>query len=176
VHAKPDSTGICFIGERPFREFLSRYLPAQQGQIMTVEGDVIGEHQGAMYYTLGQREGLGIGGVKGASEEPWYVVGKDVARNTITVAQGHDHPLLYSRRLRAVDISWIAGSAPTGTFQCKAKTRYRQPDVDCTADVSAPNEVDVAFVQSQRAITPGQSVVFYDGEICLGGGIIVDTE
>lgn len=175
VHAKPDSTGICFIGERPFRDFLSRYLPAQPGKILTTEGEVVGEHQGAMYYTLGQREGLGIGGVKSASEEPWYVVGKDVANNTLTVVQGHDHPLLFSLRLRAANVNWIASRAPGDAFQCKAKTRYRQPDQDCTVKVSAPHEVEVTFVQAQRAVTPGQSVVFYDGEVCMGGGIIVET-
>jgi tRNA-uridine 2-sulfurtransferase len=175
VHDKRDSTGICFIGERPFRDFLGRYLPARRGAIRTIDGRTIGEHQGAMYYTLGQREGLGIGGVRGAPEEPWYVVAKDVAANTITVAQGHDHPLLFSRRLTAQDLSWTAGTAPGDRFACKAKTRYRQPDQDCTVIVFDEGGCEVEFATAQRAVTPGQSVVFYDGEICLGGGVIVES-
>ena len=176
VHAKRDSTGICFIGERPFRDFLRRYLPARPGPIKTVDGRTVGEHAGAMYYTLGQREGLGVGGVKGAPEEPWYVVAKDVAANTLLVAQGHDHPLLHSRRLTASDLSWIAGTAPASRFRCAAKTRYRQPDQECAVIVTGGGDCEVEFERPQRAVTPGQSVVFYDGEDCLGGGVIVATE
>jgi tRNA-specific 2-thiouridylase len=176
VHDKRDSTGICFIGERPFRDFLRRYLPARPGPVKTVDGRTIGEHAGAMYYTLGQREGLGVGGVKGASEEPWYVVAKDVAANTLIVAQGHDHPLLHSRRLAASNLSWVAGAAPGAHFQCGAKIRYRQPDQECTVIVTGGGDCQVEFQAPQRAVTPGQSVVFYEGEVCLGGGIIVATE
>jgi tRNA-specific 2-thiouridylase len=176
VHDKRDSTGICFIGERPFRDFLRRYLPARPGPVKTVDGRTIGEHAGAMYYTLGQREGLGVGGVKGASEEPWYVVAKDVAANALIVAQGHDHPLLYSRRLTASNLSWVAGAAPGAHFQCGAKIRYRQPDQECTVIVTGGGDCQVEFQAPQRAVTPGQSVVFYEGEVCLGGGIIVATE
>jgi tRNA-specific 2-thiouridylase len=176
VHAKRDSTGICFIGERPFRDFLRRYLPARPGPVKTVDGRTIGEHAGAMFYTLGQREGLGVGGVKGAPEEPWYVVAKDVATNTLIVAQGHDHPLLHSRRLTAVNLSWVAGAAPASRFGCAAKTRYRQPDQECTVIVTASGDCEVEFAAPQRAVTPGQSVVLYEGEVCLGGGIITATE
>jgi tRNA-specific 2-thiouridylase len=173
IHDKRDSTGICFIGERPFREFLARYLPARPGAIVSVDGRTIGEHQGAKYYTLGQREGLGIGGVRGAPEEPWYVVAKDVVGNTITVAQGHDHPLLFSRRLAAEDLSWTSGEPPAKEFECTARTRYRQPDQVCTVRVSDDGSCEVRFSEPQRAVTPGQSVVFYIDEVCLGGGIIV---
>ncbi len=176
VHAKRDSTGICFIGERPFRDFLRRYLPARPGPIETVDGRTVGEHAGAMYYTLGQREGLGVGGVRGAPEAPWYVVAKDVAANTLVVAQGHDHPLLYSRRLTASDLSWIAGTAPAARFGCAAKTRYRQPDQACAVIVTGGGDCEVEFGNPQRAVTPGQSVVFYEGQTCLGGGIITATE
>jgi tRNA-specific 2-thiouridylase len=175
VHDKKDSTGICFIGERPFREFLNRYLPAQPGPIKTPEGKTIGEHSGAMFYTLGQREGLQIGGVRGAKEEPWYVVDKDTATNTLTVAQGHDHPLLMGRSLTAVDLNWISGEPPQVPYRCAAKTRYRQPDQPCTILETSENTCRVAFDAPQRAVTPGQSVVFYDGDICLGGGTIQST-
>ncbi len=175
THDKKDSTGICFIGERPFREFLSRYLPAQPGEIRTPEGRVIGQHSGAMYYTLGQRQGLGIGGVRGASEEPWFVVDKDVENNVIIAAQGHDHPLLFSRSLEAKELSWVAGSPPPGAFRCTAKTRYRQADQACVIEPVGVDRVRVIFDAPQRAVTPGQSVVFYDGAICLGGGVIQQT-
>jgi len=172
---KKDSTGICFIGERNFREFLSRYLPAKPGEIQTPEGQVIGRHSGLMYYTLGQRQGLGIGGVPGAPDEPWYVVGKDLERNVLLAAQGHDHPLLFSRRLSASQLSWVDGQPPTAPFRCHAKTRYRQSDQACTITHINEQGCEVEFEQPQRAVTPGQSVVFYDGEICLGGGIIDST-
>ncbi len=175
VHDKKDSTGICFIGERPFREFLNRYLPVQPGPIKTPDGGIIGTHTGAMFYTLGQREGLQIGGVRGAKEEPWYVVGKDMAANTLIAAQGHDHPLLMSRSLAAVELHWIAGEPPRAPFRCAAKCRYRQSDQPCTITEISVNSCRVEFDDAQRAVTPGQSVVFYDGDVCLGGGTIQST-
>jgi len=171
-HAKKDSTGICFIGERNFREFLQTYLPAQPGDILTPQGQHIGTHQGLMYYTIGQRQGLGIGGLKEAPEEPWYVVDKDLVNNILIVAQGHDHPLLFKNTLQAKDCHWIAGTAPDMPTQCTAKTRYRQPDQECELHYNAQGIVKVEFKKPQRAITAGQSVVFYDDDICLGGGII----
>jgi tRNA-uridine 2-sulfurtransferase len=174
-HEKKDSTGICFIGERHFREFLSRYVPAEPGPVMTLEGRQIGEHHGAVFYTLGQRQGLGVGGVRGASEAPWFVIDKDVVKNVVIVAQGHDHPALLSRSLRATQVSWVAGSAPKAPFSCLAKTRYRQPDQPCCIEVADGNAVEVTFADPQRAVTPGQSVVFYAGNRCLGGGIIDST-
>ena len=172
VHAKKDSTGICFIGERHFRRFLSHYLPARPGEIRTLDGQVVGEHPGAVYFTLGQRQGLGIGGVRGAGDAPWFVVGKDVRRNVLTVAQGHDHPALMSRTLEADTLSFVAGAPPTGEFVCTARTRYRQPDQPCTVAPVGEGRMRVTFETPQRAVTPGQSVVFYRDEECLGGGII----
>ena len=176
THDKKDSTGICFIGERNFRDFLSRYLPAQPGTIETADGQIIGQHSGLMYYTLGQRQGLGIGGVTGRPDEPWYVVGKDLARNVLIVEQGHDHPLLFSQQLQAAQLSWVSGVAPLTPRRCYAKTRYRQADQSCTITHINGDHCQVHFDQPQRAVTPGQSVVFYDGEICLGGGIIEQTD
>jgi tRNA-specific 2-thiouridylase len=175
VHDKKDSTGVCFIGERRFREFLARFLPAQPGSILTTEGETIGEHQGACYYTLGQREGLRIGGRRGSSGEPWYVVGKDIARNHVIVAQGHDHPLLFSWRLAADKVHWIGGEPPRTPFPCHAKTRYRQPDQACVVESGEDGTWHIRFEQAQRAVTPGQSVVLYQGDECLGGGIISAT-
>jgi len=172
THAKKDSTGICFIGEQRFREFLSRFLPAQRGAIETLDGRTIGEHQGVIYYTLGQREGLGIGGVKGAVEGPWFVAAKDVARNVLTVVQGHEHPALLARELEADCLSWVAGAPPALPQRLRAKTRYRQPDQACTLEALVDGRLSVRFDEAQRAVTPGQSVVFYAGEVCLGGGII----
>lgn len=170
-YAKKDSTGICFIGERKFRDFLGRYVPAQPGAIETLEGDSLGRHQGLMYYTLGQRQGLGIGGVQGHDEQPWYVVRKDLSRNVLVVAQGRDHPALFSNVLRAADMHWISGTPPSLPLRCGAKVRYRQADQAC--EVRADDRgVTVHFEQPQRAITPGQSVVFYLHDQCLGGGII----
>jgi tRNA-specific 2-thiouridylase len=169
--AKKDSTGICFIGERNFTRFLSRYLPAQPGEIETPEGEVIGRHNGLMYYTLGQRRGIGIGGRRDAAELPWYVADKDLARNVLVVAQGHDHPRLYSRGLTTGGLHWVAGEAPSLPLHCSAKTRYRQTDQACTLSTDG-EAYRVEFAQPQRAVTPGQSVVFYDGEVCLGGGVI----
>jgi tRNA-specific 2-thiouridylase len=171
-HRKKDSTGICFIGERNFSEFLQRYLPAQPGEMRTPEGDKIGTHRGLMFYTLGQRQGLGIGGVQGGGEEPWYVVGKDLDENILVVAQGHDHPLLYQRELGATELHWVAGSAPDLPCRCRAKTRYRQEDQACTIEADGGQGTRVIFDDAQWAITPGQSVVFYADEVCLGGGII----
>ncbi len=172
THDKKDSTGICFIGERPFREFLSKYIPAQAGEIQTIDGKVIGYHSGAMYYTFGQRKGLGIGGVKGVSEEPWFVIDKNVEKNIIIAGQGHDHPMLFSEGLEATELNWVAGKAPEGVFQCTAKTRYRQTDQQCTVAKMFEDRFRVIFDQPQRAVTPGQSVVFYDEDMCLGGGVI----
>ena len=175
TYNKKDSTGICFIGERDFRDFLSRYLPAQPGEIQTPEGQVIGHHSGLMYYTLGQRQGLGIGGVAGTNDDPWYVVAKDMERNVLLAAQGHDHPLLFSQHLQASQLSWVDGKGPTAPFRCRAKTRYRQADQACTITRLETDSCEVQFEQPQRAVTPGQSVVFYDGDVCLGGGIIECT-
>ncbi len=168
---KKDSTGICFIGERKFTEFLQRFLPAQPGEIVTPDGDVIGQHQGLMYYTLGQRQGLGIGGMKTASEEPWFVVDKNLQSNQLIAGQGHNHPLLLKQQLSASQLDWVAGKTPALEFTCKAKIRYRQTEQSCTVKVNKSNCI-VCFDENQRAITPGQSVVFYDNNICLGGGII----
>jgi len=170
--AKKDSTGICFIGERRFREFLQRYLPAQPGDIVTDEGVTIGRHQGLMYYTLGQRQGLGIGGVHGAGQEAWYVVGKDMARNVLNVAQGHDHPSMFTDELEAGTLDWVDDMMLETPLRCAAKTRYRQPDQSCEVTPLAGNRCRVHFEQPQRAVTPGQAVVFYSGDVCLGGGTI----
>jgi tRNA-specific 2-thiouridylase len=175
THAKKDSTGICFIGERDFRSFLAQYIPARPGEMRTPAGERVGEHQGAMYYTLGQRNGLGIGGRQGASGEPWYVVGKDVAANVLYVAQGNANRWLDSRVLRSEAPQWVAGHAPAARFRCTAKTRYRQADQACEVLVQ-DNGLEVRFDTPQRAVTPGQSVVLYDGEACLGGAVIAATD
>ncbi|NNV01964.1 tRNA 2-thiouridine(34) synthase MnmA [Brevibacillus sp. MCWH] len=169
---KKDSTGICFIGERNFREFLQNYLPAKPGNIETVDGEVIGRHDGLMYYTLGQRQGLGIGGGHGKTGQPWFVVDKDLERNVLIVAEGAGHPRLYSTSLIATDVNWISGKEPESAFTCTAKFRYRQPDQGVTVHLREGNTVEVVFDQPQKAVTPGQAVVFYNGEECLGGGII----
>ena len=174
-HKKKDSTGICFIGERRFKDFLEQYLPAQPGNIEDDSGKVIGTHSGLMYYTLGQRQGLGIGGLAGADETPWYAAHKDLARNVLIAVQGHDHPLLMSNSLTSAPVDWIAGGPPALPARLTAKTRYRQPDQACTVEALADNRVSVTFDQPQRAVTPGQSVVFYDGEACLGGAVIEAT-
>jgi tRNA-specific 2-thiouridylase len=172
VFDKKDSTGICFIGERPFREFLQRYLPAQPGDIETLEGRILGQHHGLMYYTLGQRQGLGIGGDAQSSGAPWYVAGKDLARNALQVVQGEDHPALLQRGLTGIQARWIAGSPPATQFACTAKVRFRQPDQQCQVQVLAPDRCEVRFATLQRAITPGQYVVFYQDDVCLGGAVI----
>jgi len=171
VHAKRDSTGICFIGERPFREFLNRYLPTEPGNICTPAGEVIGSHMGLMYYTLGQRQGLGIGGRADSDGRPWYVAGKDLGRNRLIAVQGHDHPLLLSRSIAAIRLSWTVEPPPPGT-RCTVKTRYRQADTPCRIVEIAVDHCLLACDVPQWAATPGQSAVLYDGEICLGGGII----
>lgn len=168
---KKDSTGICFIGERKFKDFLQRYLPAQPGLIVTAEGKVLGEHQGLMYYTIGQRQGIGIGGVQGASTA-WYVAQKDLAHNHLVVVAGHDHPLLYQHSLAAKDLHWVLGQAPASKFHCSAKTRYRQKDAACEVEV-LDDTIKVYFKEPQWAITPGQSIVLYQEEVCLGGGVII---
>ncbi len=175
--AKKDSTGICFIGERPFREFLNRYLPTEPGPILTSEGQKVGRHEGLSFYTLGQRKGLGVGGVKGrqredGTAEAWYVARKDLERNELYVVQGHDHPWLLSGNLKAQDASWVAGHPPAaGVYG--AKTRYRQADVACRLADAAQETFSLEFTDPQWAVTPGQSAVLYDGEVCLGGGIIL---
>ena len=176
VHAKKDSTGICFVGERDFRDFLGRYLPMRAGEIRTADGQRVGEHGGVFFYTLGQREGLAIGGVRGRPTAPWFVVGKDVQGNVLIVDQGHDSPYLQSTTLRAGGATWTAGAAPGEEFACRAQTRYRQRDQACRVRVLAGGEVEVAFEDPQRAVTPGQSVVFYRNDECLGGAVIDSTD
>lgn len=172
---KKDSTGICFIGERPFREFLNRYLPTRPGPMCTTDGERVGEHMGLAFYTLGQRRGIGLGGLRGRQEadgtsDPWFVAGKDMATNTLYVAQGHDHPWLLSSILTAQEASWIGGSAPPpGRYA--AKTRYRQSDAPCTLAADG-GRFSLRFDVPQWAVTPGQSAVVYDGDVCLGGGFI----
>ncbi|MFN2349566.1 MAG: tRNA 2-thiouridine(34) synthase MnmA, partial [Thioalkalivibrio sp.] len=173
VFAKKDSTGICFIGERRFKDFLMNYLPARPGEIVDPQGVVLGEHQGLMYYTPGQRQGLGIGGVHDADEAPWYVVDKDMAGNRLIVAQGHDHPLMQHRALEAQDLHWVSGQAPGAPIPCRARIRHRQALQDCRVEPLPAGRVRVVFDAAQRAIAPGQSVVFYQTDRCLGGGIIV---
>lgn len=175
-HAKKDSTGICFIGERKFKTFLNQYLPAQPGEMVTPEGIVVGKHDGLMYYTLGQRKGLNIGGTKAFDELPWYVLDKDIEKNQLIVGQGHNHPRLLAQSLCFTQANWISGQPPLLPFQCAAKTRYRQKSQPCEIIKVADSCYQVKFHAPQWAVTPGQSVVFYDNEICLGGGIITDHE
>ncbi len=170
--AKRDSTGICFIGERPFREFLNRYLPRKPGPMRTPEGKTVGEHIGLSFYTIGQRKGVGIGGMKDSAGEPWYVCAKDLANNELIVVQGRDHPLLLSRKLRAEDLAWVSGAAPQARSSYGAKTRYRQADAACRIDRIGDEDLEVEFSAPQWAVTPGQSVVLYREEVCLGGGVI----
>lgn len=169
---KKDSTGICFIGERKFRDFLGRYLPAQPGEIETVDGEIVGEHQGLMYHTLGQRKGLGIGGRKESNDDPWYVVDKDVARNRLVVAQGAEHPRLMSVGLIAQQLDWVDRQMMTAPLRCTVKTRYRQTDIPCEIIPLDGERIEVRFDEPVAAVTPGQSAVFYLGDVCLGGGII----
>jgi tRNA-specific 2-thiouridylase len=172
---KKDSTGICFIGERPFREFLNRYLPTRPGPIETADGRRVGEHVGLSFYTLGQRKGIGVGGTRDGDERPWYVAAKDIARNALVVVQGHDHPLLMSDALVAQDMHWVAGSAPAPRTPLTVRTRYRQQDVDVAAWSSDGGRLELHFREPQWAVTPGQSAVLYRGEECLGGGFIAST-
>jgi len=167
-YAKKDSTGICFIGERPFREFLNRYLPAQPGSMHTPDGQMVGEHMGLSFYTIGQRQGLGIGG----QGLPWYVADKNVVDNHLIVVQGHDHPALLTTHLDAIEPHWINSHVPNTSRNYTAKIRYRQADVSCHFNVASNTHVSFEFSEAQWAVTPGQSVVIYDGAICLGGGII----
>ena len=171
-HAKKDSTGICFIGERPFREFLNRYLPRDPGPIMTPQGMRVGTHMGLAFYTIGQRKGIGIGGMAGGAGDAWYVAQKDPGSNALIVVQGHDNPLLMKNSLRGQDASWVAGDAPEAGSSHSAKTRYRQADSPCVVIRSQDGEIAVEFAKPQWAVTPGQSVVLYDGPRCLGGAVI----
>jgi tRNA-specific 2-thiouridylase len=185
-HAKKDSTGICFIGERPFREFLNRYLPREPGPMRTPEGRVVGEHIGLAYYTIGQRKGIGIGGIRHAKESrrgvdedsnagfhaAWYVAGKDLAKNELIVVQGHDHPLLFKSELVAGDLSWVSGMAPHRNWVYTAKNRYRQTDAPCDIAAYDDGTMRVEFAEPQWAVTPGQSAVIYESRVCLGGGVI----
>ena len=174
THDKKDSTGICFIGERKFKNFLKEYLLGKPGNIENDQGKVMGQHDGLMYYTLGQRQGINIGGIKGAKEAPWYVLAKDIKRNVLIVGQNHEHPLLMSNQLTCNQVHWISGTVPSLPLTCTAKTRYRQADQRCTIIEQTNGNYHVKFNIPQRAITPGQSIVFYQNELCLGGGIITD--
>ncbi len=174
VHSKKDSTGICFIGERKFSSFLAEYLPAQPGDIVTDSGETIGRHNGLMFYTLGQRQGLGIGGRSAGEESPWYVLDKDLTDNRLVVGQGHDHPALFRSSLQAHNLHWVQGEAPASSFRCTAKVRYRQQDQSATVTLTDNDTLHIEFDQAVRAATPGQSLVLYDGDACLGGAIISD--
>ncbi len=171
-YARRDSTGICFIGERRFDAFLARYFPKKPGPVLTVDGQQVGTHHGLMFHTIGQRKGLGLGGVRGANEAPWYVADTNMAENTLIVVQGHDHPALYHNALTACDLHWISAAPPPLPARLHAKIRYRQADQPCSASLLENGLIQVTFKQPQRAITPGQSIVFYDNDLCLGGGII----
>ncbi|MDR6840774.1 tRNA 2-thiouridine(34) synthase MnmA [Pseudoxanthomonas sacheonensis] len=175
THDKKDSTGICFIGERDFREFLGRYLPAKTGEMRDPGGQKIGEHPGVFYFTLGQREGLQIGGVRGRAAAPWYVVGKDVASNVLYVDQESASPYLQSTALWSESAHWVEGNPPADEFECTAQTRYRQTDEPCRVKVADDGTLEVVFPRPQRAVTPGQSVVLYQGDVCLGGAVIART-
>lgn len=176
VFDKQDSTGICFIGERPFADFLSRYLPAQPGRLESIDGQVLGQHRGLMYYTLGQRQGLRIGGRNDAGDEPWYVARKDMSRNVLVVVQGHDHPALFADEMRVTQLAWVAQATPPEQFRCSAKVRYRQADQVCTVTLTQNGSCHVRFERPQRAVTPGQYAVFYADDQCLGGGVIESAE
>ena len=172
IHDKKDSTGICFIGERNFRDFLGEYIPDNPGTMMTPDGKLLGEHSGLMFHTLGQRQGLGIGGVKGYPDEPWFVLHKDLANNILYVGQGHDHPWLFSTQVEVNQLTWISGEAPEQGMSLLAKVRYRQQDQKCEITEVNNDRMLVRFTEPQRAVTPGQSLVLYSGDECLGGGII----
>jgi tRNA-specific 2-thiouridylase len=176
VHDKRDSTGICFIGERPFAEFVAGFLPAQPGALETDAGRRIGTHRGLMYYTLGQRQGLELGGVRGASESPWYVAAKDLERNVLVVVQDPAHPRLVSRRFRTERAAWVVGEPPATEFRATVRSRYRQPDQDCNVMTRADGSCEVTTDELQRAVTPGQSAVFYAGDRCLGGAVIAEVD
>jgi tRNA-specific 2-thiouridylase len=174
THAKRDSTGICFIGERPFREFLARYLPRTPGPMLAPDGREVGRHMGLAYYTLGQRQGLGLGGTRGGAEAPWFVAAKDLARNALVVVQGHDHPMLHATRIDAIEPHWIAGEAPALPARLAAKTRYRMADAACEIVPTAAG-LRATFDAPQFAPTPGQYLVVYDGDVCLGGSVIASS-
>jgi len=176
VHDKKDSTGICFIGERPFREFLNRYLPDSPGEIRTPEGRIVGRHHGLMFYTIGQRQGLGIGGQREGAGDPWYVAAKDLRNNRLIAVQGHDHAALLADRLTVLDLNWISGSPPHCNWVYSAKTRYRQKDAACTLVASGAERCVIEFGEPQWAVTPGQSAVLYESRVCLGGGVIESAE
>jgi tRNA-specific 2-thiouridylase len=175
-HKKKDSTGICFIGERKFRDFLQRFLPAQPGDIVDAQGNLLGGHQGLIYYTLGQRQGLGIGGRRDSDEAPWFVAAKDIRRNRLIAVQGHDHPMLMSHRLTINQMHWVAGHPPPDPSRCLARIRHRQPLQPCRINTRTDLRYEVIFDSPQRAATPGQSIVLYHNDRCLGGGIIEETE
>jgi len=175
THDKKDSTGICFIGERPFREFLNRYIPANPGDIVTTDGKKIGRHNGLMFYTLGQRQGLGVGGTREGDGDAWYVAEKDLAQNRLVVVQGHEHPLLFADRVTAVNLSWISAATPHCNWVYSAKTRYRQKDAPCVIASATQQSCAIECAEPQWAVTPGQSVVVYESNVCLGGGIIEST-
>ena len=175
VHDKKDSTGICFIGERRFSEFLARYLQKNPGEIRTLENEVIGTHDGLMFYTIGQRQGLGIGGRKSASGEPWYVAGKEIESNILRVVQGVNHPALFKQRLRASQLHWISADPPPLSLVCTARIRHQQTLQRCTVTIEPEKSCSVSFERPQRAITPGQSVVFYNNDECLGGAVIEEA-
>lgn len=175
VFNKKDSTGICFIGERKFNDFLKNYLSPQPGNIETDSGEILGTHQGLMYYTIGQRKGIGIGGTKNKPENPWFVLEKDLKRNVLIVGQGIDHPMLFKKQLHAAQLNWISGKAPDETRAYQAKIRYRQIQEPCHLIMTSLDTMQVIFDNSQRAVTAGQSIVIYDNEICLGGGVILDA-
>ncbi len=170
---KKDSTGICFIGERKFKDFLQRYLPAQPGKIVNEAGQLLGEHTGLMYYTIGQRQGIGIGGQKNGTEQAWYVAAKNLATNELIVVQGQDHPLLFRSTLQASQLHWTGGHPPAAEFSCTAKIRYRQHEQACQVTFTAEDQISVQFESPQRAVTPGQSIVLYQNQECLGGGVIL---
>lgn len=174
-HARKDSTGICFIGERPFRRFLSRYLPPNPGPIVLQDGREIGEHGGLMYYTIGQRQGLGIGGRAFSTGEPWYVAAKDVETNALTVVQGRHHPKLFAGALAAADVHWVSGEPPALPLRCHAKVRYRQPDQGCRIEADSRGALRVRFDRPQWAVAPGQAIAFYAGDECLGGATILSA-
>ena len=175
IAQKRDSTGICFIGKRPFGEFLARFIPQQPGLIKTAEGEVLGAHQGVGFYTIGQRQGLGVGGCKAGTGDAWYVAAKEVEKNTLIVVQGHRHPALYTTHLQADEIHWISNQTPQYPFTCRAKIRYRQTEQPCLVSYIDTENIEIHFKEPQWAITPGQAVVFYDGDICLGGATINHT-
>jgi tRNA-specific 2-thiouridylase len=175
THDKKDSTGICFIGERPFKEFLSQYIPVNKGPIQTLDGNILGEHDGVYFYTIGQRQGLGIGGIRGNSGDPWYVVDKDKDENILYVAQGQDNALLFSKGVNSVNLHWIGNAPSQFPYLCAAKTRYRQADQSCVIESVDCDTARIVFKEANRAVTPGQYIVFYDGDICLGGGVIAST-